>query len=241
VEKIQVLKMATNVKASTEEILRTFETLRNLHNIEGMARFGIKITPEIGFGISVTTLRKMAKPYGKNQPLADILWRTGFHEARMFATLLADKEKFTKRTMDAWVRDFYSWDICDGACFNIFRYLPWAYEKVWEYAASDEEFVRRTAFSLIAGLAVGDKKTADKAFEPFLPLIEKHATDERNFVRKAVNWALRGIGKRSKALHPKAVKLAEKLSGASHKTARWIGKDAYKELTNPKTIARIKG
>jgi 3-methyladenine DNA glycosylase AlkD len=154
--------------------------------------------------------------------------------------MIADKDKFTSKLMDRWVNDFDSWDTCDQCCINIFRELPYVYDKVYAYASSEEEFVRRTAFSLIATLAIGDKTQSDKVFIDLLKLIAQHAADERNFVRKAVNWALRGIGKRSRTCYPKALKLAEQLSASENKTARWIGKDAYKELTNPKIIARIK-
>ncbi len=226
-----------------DEILAQFEQLRNTKNIAGMARFGIKATEKDAFGISVVTLRKIAKPYKKNQPLAEALWKTGWHEARVMASMVADPDKFSEKLMDRWVLDFDSWDTCDQCCVNIFRYLPFSYDKIEEYAQSEKEFVRRTAFSLIATLAVGDKVQSDRVFAGFLPLIERYAIDERNFVRKAVNWALRGVGKRSKALYPKALKTAEKLSLSADKTARWIGKDACRELTNPitnpKVMARI--
>ncbi|MDR0295390.1 MAG: DNA alkylation repair protein [Prevotellaceae bacterium] len=223
-----------------DDILSKFEQMRNNKNIVGMARFGIRVTEKDAFGVSVVLLRKMAKAYKKNQPLAEALWKTGWHEAQLIASMIADKHKFTPKLMDKWVKDFDSWDTCDQCCVNIFRELPYAYDKIYEYAPSEEEFVRRTAFSLIATLAVGDKIQIDKIFIDLLKLIEQYATDERNFVRKAVNWALRGIGKRNLNLHLKALKLAERLSQSADKTARWIGKDAYRELTNSKIIGRIK-
>jgi 3-methyladenine DNA glycosylase AlkD len=223
-----------------EEILVQFEQLRNSKNIAGMARFGIRVKEDNAFGISVVNLRKMAKRYGKNQPLAEALWKTGWHEARIIASLIADKEIFTQKLMDLWVKDIDSWDTCDQCCINIFRELPYAYDKIYAYAPSEEEFIRRTAFSLIATLAVGDKTQSDKVFTDLLKLVERYAVDERNFVKKALNWALRSIGKRNIALHPEALKLAERLSQSENKTARWVGKDAYRELTNPAIIARIK-
>ena len=223
-----------------EEILGMFEQMRNTKNIAGMARFGIRVSEKDAFGISVVHLRKIAKTYGKNQQLAEALWKTGWHEAQLIASMIADKDKFTPKLMDKWAKDFDSWDTCDQCCVNIFRELPCAYDKIYEYAPSEREFVRRTAFSLIAVLAVGDKTQPDKTFIDLLKLIEQYAADERNFVRKAVNWALRGIGKRNLNLHPKALKLAEQLSQSADKTARWIGKDAYRELSNPKIIGRIK-
>ncbi|MDR0206841.1 MAG: DNA alkylation repair protein [Bacteroidales bacterium] len=212
-----------------KEILEKMEALRDTKNTAGMERYGI-VTKGKAFGIPASELKKMQKIYKKNQPLAVELWNTGYHEAMRLATLISEPKKFSPELMDKWVSEFYSWDICDSACFHTFRYLPYAEEKIWEYAHCDEEFVRRTAFSLIASLAVGDKKALDKQFLNYLPLIEQYATDSRNFVKKAVNWALRQIGKRNKSLHKTALELAEKLAASTNKTAIWIGKDAAREL-----------
>ena len=222
----------------SEEIVKLLQQLHSDQNIAGMKRFGI--ASDNMYGVSVTTLRKIAKTYKKNHELALELWKIGALETRMLATLIDEKEKVTKRQMDEWTRVFDNWAVCDGACFNLFRYLSFADTKVYQYAKSNEEFVRRTAFSLIAGMAIGVKSLDDSVFIPYLDLIVNYSEDERNFVRKAVNWALRQIGKRNKCLHKEALKIAKQLKESENKTARWIGSDAYRELTNPKIIARIK-
>jgi len=211
------------------KILAQMESLRDTKNIAGMERYGI-ITQGKAFGIPAPELKKMAKTYKNNQPLAEELWNTGYHEARRLATLITDKKQFSSELMDKWTSEFYSWDICDSACFHTFRHLSFADEKIFQYALSEAEFVRRTAFSLIAGLAINAKKAPDEQFLNYLPLIERYAHDNRNFVRKAVNWALRQIGKKNATLLPPALQLAEKLATSPDKTAAWIGKDAVKEL-----------
>jgi 3-methyladenine DNA glycosylase AlkD len=221
------------ISSTVKEILEQMEALRDTKNIAGMERYGI-ITKGKAFGIPAPELKKMQKIYRKNQPLAEELWKTGYHEAMRLATLISEPKKFPPELMDKWVSGFYSWDICDSAVFHTFRYLPFAGEKILQYAHCEEEFVRRTAFSLIAGLAVGDKKAPDEQFLNYLPLIEQYATDSRNFVKKAVNWALRQIGKRNKNLHQPALDLAEKLAAYTDKTAVWVGKDAVRELMKEK-------
>ena len=215
------------------------ETLRDTKNVAGMERYGI-ITQGKAFGIPAPELNKMAKTYKNNQPLAEELWNTGYHEARRLATLISDKKQFSSELMDKWTSEFYSWDICDSACFHTFRYLPFADEKIFEYAVSEAEFVRRTAFSLIAGLAVNAKKAPDEQFLNYLPLIERYSYDNRNFVRKAVNWALRQIGKKNKNLLPPALELAEKLSASPDKTTAWIGRDAARELSKKNILFLLK-
>jgi len=215
------------------------ETLRDTKNVAGMERYGI-ITQGKAFGIPAPELNKMAKTYKNNQPLAEELWNTGYHEARRLATLISDKKQFSSELMDKWTLEFYSWDICDSACFHTFRYLPFADEKIFEYAVSEAEFVRRTAFSLIAGLAVNAKKAPDEQFLNYLPLIERYSYDNRNFVRKAVNWALRQIGKKNKNLLPPALELAEKLSASPDKTTAWIGRDAARELSKKNILFLLK-
>ncbi len=181
-------------------------------------------------GIRVPALRALAREIGKDHAMAQELWTTRIHEARLLATLVADPAQLTAAQMDAWTAEFDSWDICDGACYNLFRYVPWCREKIDEYAADEREFVRRTAFALIAGLAIGDKKAGDERFLPFFALIEAHAADPRNFVRKAVNWALRQTGKRNARLLVPALELSRKLAASDDKTARWVGSDALREL-----------
>ncbi|MEG1644859.1 MAG: DNA alkylation repair protein [Alistipes sp.] len=153
--------------------------------------------------------------------------------------MLVDPAQFQREEMDAWVEDFDSWDVCDQCCLNLFRRTPFAYAKVWEYAAQERLFTRRAGFALLATLSMGDKEATDGVFEPFFPLMERCATDERDAIKKAVNWALRQVGKRSRGLYPQALALAERLAAAEGGAARWIGKDAVRELHLPKIIARI--
>lgn len=221
-----------------QAILDHFRSLTSPKDLAGMARFGINT--DKAFGLSLPAIRELARTIGKNHDLALALWDTGYREARHLAGMIAELEKLEVGTMDHWVSEFNSWDTCDSICMNLFRYSPLAWEQIPHYAASEEEFVRRTAFTLMAELAVSDKKAADETFLSQLPLIEQYSTDPRNFVRKAVSWALRQIGKRNQRLYPHALALAEKLKDSSDKTARWIGRDAYRELTAPKIIARIK-
>jgi 3-methyladenine DNA glycosylase AlkD len=214
--------------------------LRKLGSEEGragMARFGINT--EKAFGVSMAAMRPLAREYRRRHDLAEGLWASGFHEARILAALINDPKLVTRRQMDAWVAEFNSWDLCDQACMKLFARTPFVGEKVAKWAKDKREFVRRAAFATIAGYAVHAKKAADEEFLPFLTLIEAHATDPRNFVKKAVNWALRQIGKRNLALHRPALALAQKLALSDDKTARWIGKDAVKELSDPKQIARL--
>lgn len=225
-------------KQNVKEILKKLEKLGSEKNRKGMQKFGINI--ENAFGISVTNLRKLAKEIGKNHQLAIELWNTGNHEAKHLASMIADPKLVTKSLMNKWVKDFNSWDICDGTCSNLFRKTPYAKVKIFEWAKSNKEFVRRTAFSLIAYLAVHDKKRNDEEFLEFFELIKKYSNDERNFVKKAVNWSLRQIGKRSKYLNEKAVLVAKEIKQMDSKTSKWIANDALRELTNPKTLNRIK-
>jgi 3-methyladenine DNA glycosylase AlkD len=202
-----------------------------------MARFGINV--EKAFGVSMAAARPLARKYKRRHDLAQGLWATGFHEARILAALIDDSRLVTKKQMDAWVAEFNSWDLCDQASMKLFAKTPFVADQVAKWAKDKREFVRRAAFATIAGYAVHAKRASDDEFLPFLKLIETHATDQRNFVRKAVNWALRQIGKRSKTLHGPALAVAQKLAASDDKTARWIGKDAVKELFDPKQIERI--
>lgn len=202
-----------------------------------MARFGINA--DRALGVSMTAMRPLEKRLRRDHLLAADLWATGIHEARILAALIDDPKAVTPAQMDAWVAEFDSWDLCDQACLKLFARTPFVSRKVTEWAEDDREFVRRSAFSLIAGYAVAAKKAPDREFLAFLPIIERHATDGRNFVKKAVNWALRQIGKRSMVLHAPALALAERLAASPDRTARWIGRDAVKELTDVRQIARI--
>jgi len=190
-------------------------------------------------GISIYKLRPVAKEIGKDHQLALKLWNSGIHDARLLAVFIEESSLVTGEQMDSWAKDFDSWDICDQACTSLFDSTPHAWKKVYEWAESKEEFVKRGAFSIIAGLAVHDKKAADSKFEDFFPIIKRESTDERNYVKKAINWALRNIGKRNLTLNKKAVKTAREIQKINSKTAKWIANDAIRELTSEKIQNRL--
>jgi 3-methyladenine DNA glycosylase AlkD len=223
---------------TVKEIIKELKNHYNPINLAGMKRYGINV--DKAFGINAPFIKTFAKGIGTNHELALELWESGFHEARQIAVMIADPDRVTKSLMNKWVRDFHSWDICDGACCYLFRKTPYAVEKIFEWCERKEEFIRRAGFSLICYISVHDKKRDDKDFLQFFPLIRKHSLDERNFVKKAVNWSLRQIGKRSKYLNKEALILAQEISTLDSKSARWIAKNAIRELTDPKIILRLK-
>jgi 3-methyladenine DNA glycosylase AlkD len=204
---------------------------------DGMARYAIP--SDKAFGVPVGTMRKQAKKLGANHDLALALWETGWYEARMMAAFLGEPERVTPAMMDKWRRDFDSWAICDTVCFSLFDRSEHAWKKVAAWSRLSDEFGKRAAFALLACLSAHDKKSGDEPFAKGLELIERAAADERNFVKKAVNWALRSIGKRSAALHAAAVSLAQRLADSSEPAARWIGKDALRDLSSPATKRRL--
>jgi 3-methyladenine DNA glycosylase AlkD len=204
-----------------------------------MARYGIET--QRAFGVPIAALRPVARRLKRDHALALALWGTGYHEARLLAVFVDEPSKVTPRQMDQWAGDFDSWDLCDQACSKLFVKTQFVEEKIKQWAEDERPFVRRAAFALLAAHAVHGKSVPDTYFASLLDLIEKHAGDPRNFVKKAVNWALRQIGKRSIDLHRQALAMAERLAAADDRTARWIGKDAAKELGDPARIARIKG
>ncbi len=220
-----------------KEVLSQLISMGNPKNVEGMARYGIN--PKNNLGISIYKLRPLAKLIGMNHELSLELWNSGIHDARLLAVFIEDPKKVTEEQMDLWVKDFDSWDVCDQACTSLFDLTPHAWKKVFEWAERDEEFVKRAAFSIIAGLAVHDKVASDKKFEQFIPIITKHANDERNYVKKAVNWALRNIGKRNKALNKKMIEVSLSIQKIDSKSARWISSDAIRELTSEKVKQRL--
>ena len=219
-------------------LLETLRSHANPANVAGMGRYGINT--EGTLGVSIPVVRRLAKEAGKDHALAEQLWASGVHEARILATLIDVPAEVTARQMDRWARDLDSWDVCDQACQNLFRYTPFAFAKAAQWAHAKPEFVRRAGFSLMAGLASKAKTATDAQFEAFLPLIAAAASDDRNMVKKAVNWALRGIGKRNRRLHGLALAAAEEIRLQESRSARWIAADALRELRNPTTIARIK-
>lgn len=212
------------------EILERLKAQADPTAVTGMARFGIN--SKNTYGVSMPSLRRMARESGKSHSLALELWRTGIHEARIMAALIDVPEKVTGTQMDRWANDFDSWDVCDQCCSNLFAKTEVAYEKACEWSSAGKEFVRRAGFALMAALAVHDKQASNFQFLKFLKLIEKEAADERNFVKKAVNWALRQIGKRNLALNKAALRTAKAIRKMDSKSARWIGSDALRELNN---------
>jgi 3-methyladenine DNA glycosylase AlkD len=210
------------------EILAALRAQANPKNVAGMARYGISAKGTLG--VPVAEIRHLAKQAGRSHELAAELWDSGIHEARILATIVEDPARVTRRQMNQWARDFDSWDVCDQACQNLFRYTPFAWTMAVEWAGATREFVRRAGFALMAGLAVKSKQAADEDFEALLPLIARAATDERNLVKKAVNWALRGIGKRNPHLRRAAIAAAENIRAIDSPAARWIASDALREL-----------
>ncbi len=221
-----------------EDILERLKSLANAENVAGMARFGIN--PQNTLGISIPVLRKMAREIGRDHALARELWSSGVHEARILAALIDDPRLVTEAQMDAWAADFDSWDVCDQCCANLFDKTELAYRKAIEWAARDEEFVKRAGFALMAALAWHDKRAPDEAFLAFLPVIKRESVDGRNFVRKAVNWALRTIGKRNAALNIRAIAAAKEIQATGSKAARWVAADALRELTSEKVQERLR-
>lgn len=220
-----------------DDILAKLQCMSNPDGVKGMARYGINSKNNLG--ISVYKLREIAKETGQDHDLALKLWNSGIHDARLLACFIDNPLEVTGGQMDSWVQDFDSWDICDQACTSLFDRSPLAWTKAFEWAEHPDEFVKRGAFSLIAGLTVHDKKVSDEKFEQFIPLIRKHSHDERNYVKKAVNWAIRNIGKRNKNLNKSMIKLSRELLQADSKTAKWIASDALRELTSIKIQKRI--
>ena len=224
--------------ASSKELLKILHSKANTKNVEGMAKFGMTSTKRLG--ISVPDMRKIAKQNGKDHAVAMELWDTGIPEAQIVAALIAEPEKLTEGQMEHWVKDFNSWDVCDQVCMNLFDKTPLAWKKIYDWSEREEEFVKRAAFSLIACMAWHIKTLPDEKLIELFPLIKREATDERNFVKKAVNWALRHIGKKNKTLNKAAISLAKEIKQIDSKSARWIASDAIRELESEKVQQRLK-
>ena len=220
-----------------ETILAELSAWANPINVAGMARFGISAKNTLG--VSMPVLHSLAKSHRKNHELALELWESSIHEARILASLVDDPKKITVEQMEKWTAEFDSWDVCDQVCSNLWERTPFAYEKAVEWSRREEEFVKRAGFVLMARLAVSDKKAPDDKLAAFLPEIEHGATNKRNFVKKAVNWALRQIGKRSIDLNRQAIAAAEKIAAIDSAAARWIAADALRELKSAAVQTRL--
>ena len=219
-------------------ILKKLKSYYNPRNIAGMARYGINVRK--AYGVPAPVLRQMARSLRGDHKLAEKLWRSGIHDAKSLAALIDDPAQVSEEQLESWARDFDSWDIVDGCCNNLFRQSTLAHDKAVEWTSRQQEYVKRAGFVLMACLAVHDKAAKDAVFEGYLRLIKKGSTDERNFVKKAVNWALRQIGKRNMNLLEAAIKAGQEIQKLDSKSARWIASDAIRELRSEKTVARIR-
>lgn len=221
-----------------DEILKRLDEQRDPEAVAGMARYGI-VGQEV-FGVKVPILRRMAKEAGRDHALAQRLWMRPGRETRLLATMVDHWQWVDEAQMESWAADFDSWEVCDQTCGNLFANTPFAYAKAIEWSARPEEFVKRAGFVLMADLAHRDKKTSDEALAACFPIIMREADDGRNFVKKAVNWALRDIGKRNLALNAQAIAIAERLTTRPSAPARWNGRDALRELTSEKVQAMLR-
>jgi 3-methyladenine DNA glycosylase AlkD len=221
-----------------ERVLEALREKGSPDRLEGMARVGITLDERLG--VKVPEMRKIAKQVGKDHSLALDLWRTGIAEARIVASMIDVPEAVTETQMEAWVRDFDSWDVCDQVCMNLFEGTEFAWRKIEEWSKREEEFVKRAAFALLACLAWHSKETGDEVFIQLVPLIHEGATDGRNYVKKAVSWALRNIGKRNLALNAVAVQTAEELRAMDSRSARWVGADVLRDITREKVLERLR-
>ena len=224
--------------ATVDEVMEQLKSKAKIDQLQGMARFAI--VGDQRLGVSVPDMRKIAKDIGKDHQLALDLWETGVPEGMIVAGMIAEPEKLTEQQMENWVVDINSWDICDQVCMNLFERTPLAEKKIYEWSLREEEFVKRASYALIACLAWHDKEASDEAFTQYFPVIVVGATDERNFVKKAVNWALRNIGKRNQALNKEAIKVAKEIQGIDSKSARWIASNAIRELESEKVQERLR-
>lgn len=215
-------------RCRAETVIKKLKSLSNPKNVEGMVRFGISSRNTLGVPIPV--LRKIAGETGKDHAVAQILWSSGIHEARILAGMVDDPALVTPEQMDLWAEGFDSWDTCDQVCSNLFSYTAVAHKKTFEWSRRKEEYVKRAGFALMACLAVHDKKAKDAVFTRYFPVIKRECRDERNYVKKAVNWALRQIGKRNARLKKGALRAAKEIYKIDSKAAHWIAADAIREL-----------
>jgi 3-methyladenine DNA glycosylase AlkD len=220
-----------------ENLIARLKALADPVNAAGMARFGIN--PEETLGVPMPVIRAIAKETGKDHGLAMALWACEIHEARILASLIDNCWEVTSEQMEKWALDFNSWDVCDQVCSNLFQKTPFAVQKALDWAKREEVFVKRAGFVLMARIAVADRKAPDELFERFYPLILSESGDDRPMVRKAVNWAIRQIGKRNLNLNKRAVEISEQIRSTGTRAGRWIAADALRELTNPKVLDRL--
>ena len=232
-----VTKKNLQIQDEVQSALAWMERKSTKRDRENLARVGI--TTSKSFGVSMANLRVLAKQLGRNHELAAALWDTGWYEARMLASLVDEPARVTPVQMDRWCRDFDNWAICDTACFHLFDRTPHAFRKVAQWCDRKDEFVKRAAFALLASIALHDKKAGDESFLKCLPPAERAATDKRNFVKKGVVWALRGVGGRNPALNAAVLTLAQRLADSTEKTARWVGKTTLRELKSPAATRRL--
>jgi 3-methyladenine DNA glycosylase AlkD len=221
-----------------EEVLNRLEAKAKPDQLQGMARFGM--ATERRLGVSIPNLREMSKELGKDHKLAVQLWETGIPEARILAAMVDEPDKLSEAQMEEWVTGINSWDVCDQVCQNLFEKSPVAWKKVVDWSKREEEFTKRAAYALLACLAWHDKDAEDAKFIGLLPVVKRGATDDRNFVKKAVNWALRNIGKRNPSLNKAATKAAKEILRIDSGTARWIASDAIRELTSAPVQRRLR-
>ncbi|MCW3846460.1 DNA alkylation repair protein [Sphingomonas sp. LB-2] len=221
------------------ELIAELEAHADPASVDGLKRYGI-VTADRVLGMSVNTIRQIAKPHRKQHGLALQLWEAGIYEARFLAVMVDDPAEVTPEQMDHWRSGFDNWATCDTACFDLFDRTPHAFAAIDRWAPLKGEFDRRASFALLASVALHLKKLPDQPFLDRLPLIEAAAADPRNFVKKGVSWALRGVGRRSPALHAASMALSERLAGSKIASERWIGKDALKDLSNPKLLAKLR-
>ncbi len=238
---IQSTKKNENEEKNMSSVELVVQKLREkavAAKLEGMARYGM-VTEE-RMGVPIPEIRKIARQSGKDHNLALELWKTGIAEARILASMVDEPEKMTEQQMEDWVKDFNSWDVCDQVCMNLFEKTLLARKKILNWSERREEYVKRAAFALIAYLAWHDKNAEDSSFIELFPVIKRGATDERNFVKKAVNWTLRNIGKRNVELNRQAIEVAKELLDTDSKAARWIARDAIRELESEPIQKRLK-
>ena len=231
-------KSQPSLEDQVQAVLASLERFADKRVREDMSkRYGVYTNK--AFGVSMSNIQKVAKPLGRNHELAAALWETGWYEARMVTSFVDEPARVTAAQMDAWVRDFDNWGNCDTLCFNLFDRTPHAWRKVAQWCKQEEEFVKRAGFALLWSLTVHDKQADDEQFRQGLVLILRGASDERHFVKKAVNMALRAVGKRNPALNAAAVAVARRLADSPNAAARWVGKDALRELTSASVTRRL--